>query len=270
MSRRYGRIMVRKYFPVLPITIFSRWMLLLALLLPASVLAADFSCTPAPPSNIPSPGTHLEKLEDVIVTGKKARSRVKDLNAWLKLLEGQYRYEGHVDLCGNGDSSDQRPITGKADCVGLSDDPSNTPPRSLYCVVDIRWSQTENDGDMPATELGSHLSPATIVYGVVPELPGIQFMQMDDRGMITHAKGRLIGDTLTTTEPCGQSDFCQKMTQITARSGARDVVVLIDFTINNQRVLHQEFVLHRVSNNPIRRTANGSLELKDLQSVGHR
>ena len=84
------------------------------------------------------------ELDEVFVTPRKSVRRTRDLNAWLKRLEGQYRYEGYVDLCGQGHAADRRPVTGEADCVSLYE----TFVRSnvgLYCALNVRWPQVQGE-----------------------------------------------------------------------------------------------------------------------------
>lgn len=267
-----GRNTAGKCLAAPHVSAFSRWIFLLALLLPGPMLAAGFACTqPATrDTSLPAP-SQLTELDEVTITPGKSTTRSRDLSAWLKRLEGQYRYEGYVDLCGNGNAADQRPVTGKADCLGLyhSDDyefqpPPDEPLTSLYCVVDVRWPPVRGENGVPVLGGESNLSPAVINFGVVPDLPGIQFMQIDSKGMATHAEGKLVDDTLTTRESCGMPGFCQKVTRITAVPDSDDIAMLVDIEIDSHRVLRQAFLLHRLSNIQMRRTR------ESLRWVGER
>lgn len=255
-----------------PFTTFRSWILALVLLLPGPVLAAGFTCAPpATPDTPPSSRSELTELDEVIVSGSRATRRTRDLADWLKLLEGQYRYEGHVDLCGQGNAADQRPVTGKADCAGLYYDSDGSPPgsrsrlRGLYCVIDLRWPEARGEDGVPVIGGESTLSPAMVVYSLESDLPGIQFMQIDNKGMATHAKGQLTGDTLTTREPCGIPGACRKVTRITAQPGSEDISMLIDVEIDSRRVLRHALLLHRVSNIQVR-----AGNRRDLELVGER
>jgi hypothetical protein len=251
-------------------TAFRKWMLALVLILPGPALAADLACAQPNTLKTPAPAKgSLPELEVLVVTPGKPTSRTGDLGAWLKRLEGQFRYEGYVDLCGNGNATDQRPVSGKADCVSLYNG-SDESRRSLYCVIDVRWPPVLDRNGAPVMGGESHLSPAVITYGVVPDLPGIQFMQMDSKGMATHARGSLTGDTLTTTGSCGVPGSCRKVTRITAQSDSQDVAMLIDFEVDSHRVLRHAFLLHRTSNIQMSRTRHDALARDELLQVGER
>jgi hypothetical protein len=116
----------------------------------------------------------------------------------------------------------------------------------------------------------SGLSPAVAIYSVVPDLPGIQFMQIDDMGMVTHAKGKLVGDTLTTRESCGMSGSCQRVTRIFSAKDSKEIAMQVDVEIDARRVLRNAFLLHRVSNVPLRLSPDYDRARADLESVGHR
>lgn len=255
-----------------------RLAILCALLLPAPLLAATFTCAQTSSSNVTDfgKGTAIDQLEDVVVTGSKPKARTKDLGTWLKRLEGQYRYEGYVDLCGSGNLEDQRRVAGRADCVSLYGTFTDI-PGSLYCRVNLDWPAEAGGARAVAGE--SNLSPAVIVYGLVPDLPGIQVMQMDDGGLTTHALGKLIDDTLTIKGSCGTKFSCSKITRTTARPDSKEISILTDFEIDSRLVLRHAFVLHRVSN--IRTSQDGhigrgsgrsniGLDMVELQSVGQR
>lgn len=226
-------------------TALRRLILTLALMLCGHALAAGFTCPPsAARDSRPAAKTDLAELDEVVVTPDKVTSRTADLSAWLRRLEGQYSYEGYVDLCGNGTAAEQRPVTGKADCVALLTDSLV----SVYCAVNVRWPTVHGENGAPVLGGESHLSPAVIVYGVVPDMPGIQFMQIDNKGIATHARGTLVGNTLTTTESCGLPGHCRKFTRITANPDSTDVAILVDVAVDSRRVLRHAFLLHRVSN----------------------
>jgi hypothetical protein len=228
---------------------FRVLILTLTSMLSCPVLAAGFTCAQPASTVADSPkASQLDQLEDVVVDGSRPTSRTRDLGAWLKRMEGQYRYEDHVDLCGRGNAADQRPVTGDADCFGLYVDSGDRFPRSLYCVVRVRWTRVLGENGIPVMGGDPDLLPAVLVYGVNSGLPGIQLMQIDSHGLATQALGTLTGDTLTTKGSCGTGTSCQKVARITARSDSTDIAMLIDFEIGSRRALRQAFLLHRVSN----------------------
>jgi hypothetical protein len=222
-------------------TLFRSLTFIVAVLLSGPLSAAGSVCAQTGDSK-------PDELEEVVISGAKT-SRTKDLSAWLRLLEGQYRYEGHVDLCSNGHVTDQRPVTGKADCALLN--PSTEPTRNVYCIVNVRWPEDQGKNEATALAGRSGLSPAMVLYGLAPGPPAIQSVQIDNRGITTQARGELSGDTLTLRERCvGTPGLCQKVTRITASPDSNDVVMLIDFEIESRRVARQAFLMHRVTNIP--------------------
>jgi hypothetical protein len=219
-------------------TVFRSCVLALSLLFSGPVLAAGFACTQAAATKdaeAEKQGTP-DELEEIVINGSKSTRRIRDLGAWLRHLEGQYSYEGYVDLCGKGNAAEQRSVTGKSDCVSLYETGTEQ-LLSLYCAINVRWPQVQGENGRAVIGGESNLSPAMVVYGVVPELPGIQFMQIDNKGMATHAQGKLAGDTLTTMGSCGMQGSCQLITRITAQPDSKDIVMLVDVEIDSRRSL---------------------------------
>ena len=109
-----------------------------------TVLASDFTC--AKPSRSGEERT-LDKLETAV--GVRKESATREMQVWLERLVGQYTVEGYVDLCGQGNPRDQRPITGKVDCIA-----AGSPP-SVHCNVDVGWPPEpgENGAPVPPREL---------------------------------------------------------------------------------------------------------------------
>lgn len=243
--------------------------LTLTLMLSAPVLAAGFTC--AQPDQPVSKAT-LDDLEEVVVTGKEATTRTKDLQAWLRLLVGQYTYEGHVDLCGNGNAEDQRPVTGNADCTGSRSTPT------VHCAVNVHWPETRGENGLPVPGGTPNLLPALVTYSLekryvqdsgggeaafraalrtgTPSSPGqtsywgLMFTQLDNRGILEWGSGALIGDTFTASEPCVSFSVpgaCRKITRITARPDSNEISMIVDITTDSRRVLRQAFLLHRAS-----------------------
>lgn len=230
-------------------TAFRSWVLVMALLLPCTVLAAGFSCeSPANAGN----RTTLDELEEVVITGEETTTETKDLRAWLGLLVGQFTYEGYVDLCGKGNAREQRPVTGKADCVGSGSTPN------VHCTVNVRWPAARGENGAPVLGGVSSLQPASVIYTLesryMPEKQlnywGLMFMQVDNKGLAEWAAGTLVGDTFASREPCVDLPACQKTTRITARPDSNEIAMLVEVHIDNERVLRQTFLLHRESRSP--------------------
>lgn len=241
----------------------TRWILLIALAFPLPAPAAGFTCTPSPArQDPPSASSQLTELEEVFVTPARVIRRQRDLGAWLKRLEGQYSYEGYVDLCGQGNAADQRQITGKADCIALAHHPAEMPPSGVYCVVDVRWPQVLTEEGLPITGGTSTLAPAVLIYGAAPDLPGIHFIQIDSEGIATSARGQITGDTLVTKQTCHlPPGTCQKVTRVRAAPGSDEIQMLIDIEHDSQRVLRHNFLLRRVSNIQVRPDRHNLLQV---------
>jgi hypothetical protein len=223
--------------------------LTLTLMLSGPVLAAGFAC--AQPPDLGEKNGALVELEEVVVTGAQVKTRTNDLQAWLKLLVGNYTYEGYVDLCGNGNAEDQRPVTGKADCVDFGSTPN------VRCGVNVHWPAERGENGAPVLGGVSNLQPAFVIYGLenryIPEQKiarlALMFMQVDSEGVTERASGALVGDTFTSRETCvGMPWACQKITRITARPGSDEISMRFDVERNGKRVLRQSLVLRRASN----------------------
>lgn len=267
---RQGHVIYRSCVVASPSKVVSRVAVTLFLWLPGTLFCAEFACAPGATVSAPAVTEEdFEVLAEVTVSGAKPVTRAKDLSSWLKRLEGQYEIEGYVDLCGDGRSADLRIATGKADCASLFE---RQVPMShgLYCQVDVRWPLAQGRNGMPVSGGESHLSPAVVVYGLAPDLPGIQFMQIDNQGLAAHAKGEVVGDTLTTRESCDLADSCRKVTRLAARADSPSIVMLVDYEVNARRVLRQAFLLHRVTDIKITRSGSEFLMQEDLLRVGER
>lgn len=221
---------------------------LLALLLPAPVFAAGAACAPAPLQT--EKKSNLQELEEVVVVAKEEESYLRELRTWLKRLVGEYEYEGYVDLCGNGNPGDQRPVTGVADCIAINSVPT------VQCTVNIRWPVAVQVSGEAAPDSAYHLVTAHVIYSVenryIPELEmnrwGLMSMQVDTRGNAEWASGALIGDSFVSKEPCVDlPGDCRKSMRITAERNADEITMLVDTEVGEQRVMRQSLVLHRES-----------------------
>jgi hypothetical protein len=220
----------------------------LALLLPAPLFAAGSACAPPPPR--PEKKDNLDELAEVVVVAKETSTYLKDLRAWIKRLVGQYDYEGYVDSCGNGNPADQRPVTGRADCIALGSMPS------VQCTVNMRWPVAVQENGEPVPGGSFNLFSAHVIYSVenryIPEQQlnrwGLMSMQVDNKGRAEWASGALIGNSFVSREPCaGMQAGCQKRMRITARPNASEITMQVDIEVGQQPVMRQALVLHRES-----------------------
>lgn len=235
--------------------------LILASMFPGEVLGAWFAC-----QTVASPATKaIGELEEVVVTAKSIRTDSKDLKGWLRSLVGRYTYDGYVDLCGNGNAADQRPVTGWAECVGTRSTPA------VHCKVNVSWTEERDEDGKPVLGGVSNLRPALVSFSLenrsiqdfssrtawitgTPRINnqtsfwGIMFMQVDNRGIAEWGSGVLVGDTFTSREACvgiSKSGVCEKTTRITASQRSSEVFISVDIHIDSRRVLQQSFVLKR-------------------------
>ncbi len=222
-------------------------------LLPGSVLAAGLTCTRPLASSAAAEEKQdkLDELDEVVINGEKATGKAADLRPWIMRLVGQYTYDGYVDLCGKDNAADQRRVTGKSDCIGLGDLPS------VVCDINVRWPAARGENGAQVFGGVSNLYPAIVVYSLQSRYQernqtyywSVLSLQVDSKGIAERASGYLVGNTLTSSEPCvGIPGACWKITRIKADPDSKDISMVIDVEIDSQRVLRQSFLLHRVSN----------------------
>jgi hypothetical protein len=199
----------------------------------------------------------LDEAEDA-PAGVRKESGTRQMQAWLARLVGQYTVEGYVDLCGQGNPQDQRSVTGKVDCIA-----AGSPP-SVHCKVDVSWPPATRKNGVPLPGGVSNLAPAQFLFsfftrgqhnydGTIPGTTptgvprrGLQFLQLDNRGIAEGASSELVGDTFLSRENCIDiPGNCQKITRITARPDSDEISMQVDVVVNTKRVLRQTFLLRR-------------------------
>jgi hypothetical protein len=231
--------------------LLRRVILVVALLLPVPALCAGFTC--ASSTNAGEKGV-LEAPEIADDRDPDALTSGKDMQAWLKRLVGQYTYGGFVDLCGKGNPKDQRPVAGKADCIAAG------PTPAVHCRVNVTWSAAYKENGAPVLGGVSTLAPAELLFGMeIPTNPmtvgkgpngwGLVVLQQDSNGEAEWASGELLGDTFYSRSVCFDiPGDCHKSKWITARPESDEISMVLDITIDRQRVLRQSFILHRKPN----------------------
>lgn len=220
----------------------------LSLLISGPALSAGSTCAA---SADPDGQGRLQAPKDNPAGVEGTTYKLKDMQAWLALLVGQYTYDGYVAVCRDDDAEDLRPVTGKADCIAA------VPSPGVHCTVNVGWPTATRDDGAPVRGGASTLSPAQLLFGIERRIPGhgvmhrdksehmgLLIMQMDSNGVAEWASGELAGDTFLSREPCTDG-ACHKITRITATPGSSQISMTVDFEINNRRVLRQAFVLHR-------------------------
>ena len=187
-----------------------------------------------------------DDLDEVLVDGRKPSRKPSEIITWMRRLVGQFTYEGNVDLHGKGLTDDLRPVKGRSDCVPFG------PAPAVQCEIRVTWPETKGPNGEAILGGTSMLNPAMILYGFEPDDLGIRYMLVDSKGIAEPALGLLVGDTLTSKEPCvNVPGTCQKITKITAEPEGKLIEMNIDIERDYKRAISYRFVLHRVGAAPI-------------------
>ena len=142
---------------------------------------------------------------------------------------------------------------GRADCIALSSAPT------IQCTVNMRWPVAVQQNGAAAPGSAFNIVTAHVIYSVenrfIPEQQmnrwGLMSMQVDTRGNAEWASGALIGDSFVSKEPCvAMPGDCRKSMRITAERNAREITMLVDTEVGEQRVMRQSLVLNRASKPP--------------------
>jgi hypothetical protein len=215
---------------------------LLALLLLLPVVVMSAAPTPTPTPTRPNRGAPDQELDEVLVTGQRARvKRVRDpkgLAAWLNRLRGDFTYEGEVELGGEDAPGDRQAASGVGRCSAYGP--------AVNCMVQVTWTEMRgsNGEDLPGGV--STLTPAVSIYAVDLNFLAIQSLQVDSRGRADSGLGYLAGDTLTTITPCVElPGDCRRISRIEAQSDGKLIRMQIDIEQDEQRVVRYSFVLRR-------------------------
>lgn len=235
--------------------------------LPAlAVLSAGHAAKAAPrESSLQDLGGAPQEVVDESDTSRSAQ--IARMSAWLKRLEGRFRYEGIVDdpgaYCYLNRKNNARvcvgsnPKTGRGlgDCVLVGDGPG------LHCVLNLNWEESGSLSTPPPGSLGASLNefpdfaPTMLLYGIDPVTLGIRYLQADDRGLVEVGQGALKGNAVTFRAPClnmPASLLCTRVTRIYANSDASVIRLWLDIEAapgsdGIMRVAGLTFDLHRVA-----------------------
>lgn len=187
------------------------------------------------------------ELDEAVVQGnrlKPTRDPQKIVN-WLKLLAGQFRYEGVVELQADAGTRADRQAQGSADCTPFGLAPG------VHCEIRVSWpgAQGADGAEIPGG--APTLLPAMIQYGLNPDNIGIRFLLVDNKGLSHYGQGYLVSDTLTTTTPCSElPGNCQRITRITPSVDGMTVDMQFEVEVDLQNVFRYRFQLHRVGKLP--------------------
>src|SRR5690606_29088755 len=84
-----------------------------------------------------------QDLDEVLVSGARHTRKASEVIAWMRRLTGQFVYEGHVDLRGQDNPEDQRPVRGGAICVGFG------PASGVQCEIRVTWPEARGENGAP-------------------------------------------------------------------------------------------------------------------------
>lgn len=187
------------------------------------------------------------ELDEILVNGvriKPTRDPQKIVN-WLKLLVGQFRYTGYVDLNAEGVPRQMLPVQGAADCEPFGRAPG------VHCEMNVAWSEVRGPEGEELLGGVSTLLPAMVDYGLDTDRFGIRYLQVDNQGTADFGSAYLVNGTLTTTTPCPNlSGTCNRIARITPAVDGKRVEMQVDIEREYQRVVRYRFVLQRVGEVP--------------------
>lgn len=209
-----------------------------AVIFASAMLAAPVAGAAEPA--IPAADAPHEELGEVVVSGEKPTKKVADMVPWLRRLVGKYTLHGHLDLGGAGRPEDRRNVGGAGTCVGFGVAPG------VQCEIQVRWPEARDASGEPVLGGVSTLAPAMLLFGIEPDDGGIQFMQVDNRGVAEGALGFVTGDTATFRSPCTDvPDGCQRTTRITAVQDSQVVDVQVDTVLDFRLATRLRFEMRR-------------------------
>lgn len=118
---------------------------------------------------------------------------------WLRRLTGRFKVDGVLDTKPHpadspDDASDLLEVKGRIDCkpVGAS--------AGVQCVLGITWREQFDFYGNPISV--PNLSPAMALYGLVPGRPGIDYLQVDNKGLAEGGAGANTGNRATFRVKC--------------------------------------------------------------------
>jgi hypothetical protein len=184
-----------------------------------------------------------QELDEVDVTAKR-RGRLKrtrdpaGLAAWLNRLRGEFTYEGLVEVGSEDGPRRRRIVSGASRCGAFGP--------AVNCVMQVTWQAMHGtDGEQVPGGV-STLAPAMVIYAIDLNYLGIQFLQVDSRGMADSGLGYLTGDTLATTTDCVDlPGVCKRISSIEARPDGKLIRIQTDIEQDGKQLVRYTFELHR-------------------------
>ena len=219
----------------------------LTLALPVAISGIFLCSLRARASESPPAASRLEEeLDEILVSGERPVRKPSEIITWMRRLVGQFSYEGHVDLRGQGDSADHLPVQGGSICVPFG------PAPAVQCEVRVTWPERRGENGEPIPGGVSTLDPGMILYGFEPDELGIRYMLVDNRGFAEPALGLVVGDTLVSRGSCvNMPGNCERIARITAPPDLKMITMQIDIEVDYRKVLGYTFVMRRVTAPPV-------------------
>ncbi len=182
-----------------------------------------------------------QELGEVLVQGRRTQPvrNPQVIIDWMRRLVGQFRYAGYVEPhAPNGAPLGRQTVSGKGDCVAFGLAPG------VQCTIKVSWPEVRGDDGQEVPGGISTLQPAMVLYGLDPDELAVHYLQVDNKGVADGGLGYLLGDTMTTKDPCvGVPGDCTRTTKITAQRDGKLVQMQIDVEMEGQLAVRYLFVM---------------------------
>lgn len=114
-----------------------------------------------------------------------------ETDVWLRRLAGRFRYEGSLT---RPEADDFISVKGLGDCVNVGVGPG------VQCIFSLEWPPPLGFSMEPVAV--ANLNPAMVLYGVDPGIPGMRYLQVNQKGLAEGGAGSIRGDTATFQAAC--------------------------------------------------------------------
>lgn len=175
----------------------------------------------APVTRGQAPVQESERTDQVLDDAERAR-KVGEMDAWLRLLPGEYRVTGDVRMSQLRNGA----VRGDARCSQIGEGPG------MQCLINATWRHLPDaPGSAASINFYDSMQPALMLFGLDPKTPAIQIMYANDRGLGTGFTSLINAEVGTDRVqalrwgPCLTEFFCFGAMTLTARPGS-DVVTM--------------------------------------------
>ena len=183
-----------------------------------------------------------DDLSEINVTAEKPTRKVSDLIVWIRRLLGQYTIDGKVDMGGKGNPNERWTAVGTGTCIGFGVAPG------VQCEMNVKWPPVPGPHGAEVLSGVTDLNPAMMLLGMQPDDIGIQYLQVNNKGLAEGSVGTIINDTATFKTPCVNAPpGCMRIMRITAESESKVISMDIDTEIDYQLAARFNFKLRRVA-----------------------